>query len=128
MDTVALKSYLLRSTRTVIHFTAIFRAHISGRLDSGFEPRQLYCNVGVEPGVTIDISQYRLLFGFFMLYTDRVPFELLDCALRSPPMKGELRWRGANSISKFDHHNINGGAVPTIHDVTGRRLVSPIWS
>jgi hypothetical protein len=28
-----------------------------------------------------------------------------------PPMKGELRWRGANSISKFDHHNINGGAV-----------------
>jgi hypothetical protein len=28
-------------------------------------------------------------------------------------MKGELRWRGPNSISKFDHHNIyvNGGAV-----------------
>jgi hypothetical protein len=26
-------------------------------------------------------------------------------------MKGELRWRGANSISKFDHHNINGGTV-----------------
>jgi hypothetical protein len=25
-------------------------------------------------------------------------------------MKGELRWRGANSISKFGHHNINGGA------------------
>jgi hypothetical protein len=38
-------------------------------------------------------------------------------------MKGELRWRGANSISKFDHHNINGG-VPTILDVTGRRLLS----
>jgi hypothetical protein len=28
-----------------------------------------------------------------------------------PSMKGELRWRGANSISKFHHHNINGGAV-----------------
>jgi hypothetical protein len=28
----------------------------------------------------IDISQYRLLFGFFLLYTDRVPFELLDSA------------------------------------------------
>jgi hypothetical protein len=32
-------------------------------------------------------------------------------------MKGELRWREANSISKFDHHNINSGAVD-IHDVT----------
>jgi hypothetical protein len=36
---------------------------------------------------------------------------------RSSPMKGELRWRGANSISKFHHHNINGGAV----DDTWRR-------
>jgi hypothetical protein len=26
-------------------------------------------------------------------------------------MKGELRWMGANSISKFDHHNIYGGTV-----------------
>jgi hypothetical protein len=26
-------------------------------------------------------------------------------------MKGELRLRGASSISKFHHHNINGGAV-----------------
>jgi hypothetical protein len=31
-------------------------------------------------GCIIDISQYRLLFGFFLLYTDRVPFELLDSA------------------------------------------------
>jgi hypothetical protein len=30
---------------------------------------------------------------------------------RSSPMKGELRWRGPNSISNFDHHNINGGAA-----------------
>jgi hypothetical protein len=28
----------------------------------------------------IDISQYRLLFGFFLLYMDRIPFELLDSA------------------------------------------------
>jgi hypothetical protein len=28
----------------------------------------------------IDISQYRLLFGFSLLYTERVPFELLDSA------------------------------------------------
>jgi hypothetical protein len=28
----------------------------------------------------IDNSQYRLLFGFFLLYTDRVSFELLDSA------------------------------------------------
>jgi hypothetical protein len=30
---------------------------------------------------------------------------------RSSPMKGELRLRGSSSISKFHHHNINGGAV-----------------
>jgi hypothetical protein len=30
--------------------------------------------------LTIDISQNRLLFGFSLLYTDRVPFELLDSA------------------------------------------------
>jgi hypothetical protein len=29
---------------------------------------------------TIDISQYRLLFGFSLQHTDRVPFELLDSA------------------------------------------------
>jgi hypothetical protein len=29
---------------------------------------------------SIDISQYRLLFGFSLLYTDRVPFELLHSA------------------------------------------------
>jgi hypothetical protein len=34
-------------------------------------------------------------------------------------MKRELLWRGANSISKFDHHNINA-PLSTIHDVTGR--------
>jgi hypothetical protein len=48
-------------------------------------------------------------FGFSLLYTDRVPFELLDSA--ALPLKRELRWRGANRISKFGHHNINGGAV-----------------
>jgi hypothetical protein len=58
-----------------------------------------WCSAG-----TIDISQYRLLFGFFLLYTDRVPFELLDSA-------AEMRWRGENSISNFGHHYINGGAV-----------------
>jgi hypothetical protein len=30
--------------------------------------------------ISIDISQYRLLFGFSLLSTDRVPFELLDSA------------------------------------------------
>jgi hypothetical protein len=44
-------------------------------------------------------------------------------------MKGKLRRRGAKSISKFDHHDINGGAGDNIlHDVTGRRLVSSIYS
>jgi hypothetical protein len=33
---------------------------------------------------------------------------------RRSPMKKELRWRGPSSISKFHHHNINGGAVDDI--------------
>jgi hypothetical protein len=69
----------------------------------------LYIGAGTVYTRLIDISQYRLLFGFFLLYTDRVPFELLDSA--APPVKGELRWKGANIISKFDHYNINCGAV-----------------
>jgi hypothetical protein len=44
-----------------------------------------------------------------MLYTDRVPFELFDStALLCRESCGGM---GANSISKFDHHNINGGGV-----------------
>jgi hypothetical protein len=30
--------------------------------------------------IATDIAQYRLRFGFSQLYTDRVPFELLDSA------------------------------------------------
>jgi hypothetical protein len=37
-------------------------------------------NVAQNGMYFIDTSQYRLLFGFFLLYTDRVPFELLDSA------------------------------------------------
>jgi hypothetical protein len=33
-----------------------------------------------QGGPLIDISQYRLLFGFFLQYTPLVPFELLDSA------------------------------------------------
>jgi hypothetical protein len=41
----------------------------------------LYIKVRTQMMVAcIDISQYRLLFGFSLLYTDRVPFELLDSA------------------------------------------------
>jgi hypothetical protein len=61
-------------------------------------------------GWITDISHYKLFFGFFLPYRkDCVPFELIDSAA--------LIWSnscgsgGANSISKFDHHNINGGAV-----------------
>jgi hypothetical protein len=61
----------------------------------------VYLYVCVRP---TDISQYRLRFGFSLLYKDRVPFELLDSAALLHT-KGDLRWRGANSISKFDHHN-----------------------
>jgi hypothetical protein len=58
---------------------------------------------------SIAISQYRLLFGFLLLYMG--PCSIWIVWQRSPPMKGELRWRGENSIFKVDHHNINGDAV-----------------
>jgi hypothetical protein len=35
-------------------------------------------NASGNSSCSIDISQYRLRFGFSLLYTDRVPFELLD--------------------------------------------------
>jgi hypothetical protein len=80
----------------------------------------------------IEILQYIDCFlEFFLLYstyirTVQVPFELLDTA-RSPLLhEGRaVRWRGANSISKFDHTIIckwRGAAVDNVHDdVTGRR-------
>jgi hypothetical protein len=71
----------------------------------------LNSNLETKGITTTDISQYRLFFGFSLLYTDRVPFEMLDSAGLLYCMKGELRWSGQNKISKFDHHNINGGAV-----------------
>jgi hypothetical protein len=55
--------------------------------------------------LTIDISQYRLLFGLLLQYTDRVPFELLDSAALL-----ELRWRGANTVF-LNLTTINGRAV-----------------
>jgi hypothetical protein len=42
-------------------------------------PRTKYIK-GCFRGYLIDISHYRLLLGFFLLYTDRVTFELLDSA------------------------------------------------
>jgi hypothetical protein len=41
---------------------------------------------------TIDISQYRLLFGFFLLYTDCVPFELLDSAALLYEGRAAVEW------------------------------------
>jgi hypothetical protein len=45
---------------------------------------------------TIDISQYRLLFGFFLLYTDHVPFEFLDSA--QPSYEGRASWGEGGQI------------------------------
>jgi hypothetical protein len=53
---------------------------------------------------SIDISQYRLLFGFSLLFH-------LNCLTAQLFYEGRAEVEGANSISKFDHHNINGGAV-----------------
>jgi hypothetical protein len=52
----------------------------------------------------------RLLFGFFLLYTETV-FRL-NCLTAQPSYEGRAAVEeGAKSFSKFDHHNINGGAV-----------------
>jgi hypothetical protein len=60
------------------------------------------------------------------MYRPRVP--RLNCLTAQPSSyEGRaMRWRwGANSISKFDRHNINGGAfVDNTWRHTGRRLVS----
>jgi hypothetical protein len=42
--------------------------------------KSLVAAVAVVHGLNIEVSQYRLLFGFYLLYTVRVPFELLDSA------------------------------------------------
>jgi hypothetical protein len=62
-----------------------------------------------KSGFPIDISQYRLLIR--VLSAIFGPCSVWIAWERSSPMKGELRWRGPNSISKFDHHNISGSAV-----------------
>jgi hypothetical protein len=53
--------------------------------------------VGAECGSTTDISNYRLLFGGFLLYTYCVPLELVDNA--APPMKEKLRWKGEGNLT-----------------------------
>jgi hypothetical protein len=83
-----------------------------------FTYRYRYC---IEP---TDISQYRLRFGFSLLYMDRVPFELLDSAA--------LLWRescgGGGQIVFLNLTTIiYMAALSTIHDVTGRRLISSIY-
>jgi hypothetical protein len=73
----------------------------------------------------IDISQYRLLLEFILLYTDHVPFELLDIAAllcrESCGGGGHIVFLNLTTI-------IYMAALATIHDVTGRRLVSSIYS
>jgi hypothetical protein len=55
-----------------------------------------------------DISQYRLRFGFSLLYKTVFHFNCLTAQLS---YEGRSAVKGAISISKFAHHNINGGAV-----------------
>jgi L1 cell adhesion molecule len=77
----------------------------------------------------IDISQYIdcFLTSFCFIYGPAC--FVLNCLTAQPSYEGRAAVGGGpNSISKFDHHNINGGAVSTIHDFTGRRLVSSIYS
>jgi hypothetical protein len=59
--------------------------------------------------VPTDISQYRLRFGFSLLY--KTVFHL-NSLIAQLSYEGRAAVEGAlNSISKVHHHNINGGAV-----------------
>jgi hypothetical protein len=58
--------------------------------------------------VGTDNSQYRLRFGSSLLY--KSVFHL-NCLTAQLSYEGRAAVEGANSISKFHHHNINGGAV-----------------
>jgi hypothetical protein len=56
-------------------------------LTEALQPVKKVYNILIEKGVQAynrllptDTSQYRLHFGLSLLYTDRVPFELLDSA------------------------------------------------
>jgi hypothetical protein len=59
-----------------------------------------------------------------LCYTYKTVFHL-NCLTEPLSYEGRAAVEGAKSISKFDQHNINGGAVDDT-DVTGRRLVSSI--
>jgi hypothetical protein len=76
-----------------------------------------------DGAATTDISQYRLRFGFSLLYTDRVPFELLDSAAL---LRRESCGGGGQIVFLNFTTIIYKAALSTIHDVTGRRLVSSI--
>jgi hypothetical protein len=76
----------------------IFAFRENGKKTFSFQPYSQY-------------TQYKLRFGFSLLYLHTRPCSIWIAWQRSSPMKGELRWRGPNSISKFDHHYISGGAV-----------------
>jgi hypothetical protein len=56
----------------------------------------------------IGTAQCRLLLGSLCYIR---PVFHLNCLTAHLSLKGELRLRGPNSISKFDHHTISGGAV-----------------
>jgi hypothetical protein len=52
----------------------------SGAFSSDTDPKVYGTGSRAIQELAIDMSQYRLLFEFFLLYTDRVPFGLLDSA------------------------------------------------
>jgi hypothetical protein len=106
----------------VIHVFLLYPIRSSWR--SVFFSPVLACPMVCVLDTTIDISQYRLLLGFFLLYTDRVLFELLDSAA--------LLWReGCGGGGPIVFLNLTTiiymAALSTIHEVTGRRIVSSIY-
>jgi hypothetical protein len=87
---------LLSSRRRSLNFSGFF-------FYSEFSQQWICCQVRAQTSHNIDCVLGSLCY-------------IKPCSIgiawqRSSPMKGEMRWRGPNSISKVHLHNINAGAV-----------------
>jgi hypothetical protein len=85
------------------------------------------CFFGFKSVFIIDISQHRLLFGFFCYILYR-PCSVWIAWQRSPPIRREICGGGGQIVFLNLTTIIYMAALSTIHDVTGRRLVSSIYS
>jgi hypothetical protein len=73
----------------IVHFEVILTLRSTACILDYRHQQKIYV---VQPIRNIDISHYRLFFRFFLLYTDRVPFELFDSAAYEGRAAVERGW------------------------------------